>query len=379
MENIDSIIDVIYDRTFVPKDVIRKCIPSDPKEIECIAEFLKKNYALVKPRAWDLKYTNGMVLMENYIKDIKNMESIPMNLPEKIEGVFRFATYNVHFWLPPAGMENNIDSVLKFMRDSSVNVVALQEAILPIPPIMEDIPIDLLGYNITIQPIDPVIPSTIKGYIVSTDGWWKDGLYDVIRKNGYDYISQVGASTTHSGSGSYFGNAILSNLPITKSQGLTLSAYGQGRGAAISYYRGLVGPGLVVISVHLDVFDESGNVRLEQIKELMDHLDKHHPNIPTIIMGDLNAMKYEDYTDKERAWLENNNQGNPLDFKVIKAIEDRGYVDVFDTKSIKFSTWTARRVDYIFIKGIPLENIMGTYVHYSLDSDHLPLIVDIKV
>jgi endonuclease/exonuclease/phosphatase family metal-dependent hydrolase len=129
----------------------------------------------------------------------------------------------------------------------------------------------------------------------------------------------------------------------------------------------------------LDVFDDSGETRLKEIDEVIAYLDQNATGVPTIVMGDFNSLKKDDYLDKEIEWLSLNNQNYPLDFQVVDRMESAGFHEVFGKGMFKYSVWSARRIDFIFIRNIDLSRIVSTGVMYTPASDHLPIFVDLNM
>jgi len=368
---------------------------------EIIEERLKFNYSIMIPLAWNLKLkdTPRDVLLNEYIKDM-DLSSFSNSwiLEPKKEGSVRLATYNIHYWTD-VFQSPNVQNILNVIKNIDADILALQEALMPYGTENKSSELSLLGHKDKIQYIPDTfvedIPYTDRARsIYTTDRWHHKNIIDDIHTmGGFYHIASSVASTTHARDGTLFGNVLLSikNLPMKSAIGLTLTPYIQGRSATIVFYPKIKvvnsdQNGLIVVSVHLDVFDGTGKTRLSQIRELISYLEtdisENIRNVPIIIMGDMNSVKKEDYVQHEIDWLINNNQGFALEFDTIAFMEKSGFKDVFDVQNrcaIKSSTWSARRIDYIFTKGIPDTSILSTYVYYSDASDHIPLVVDIKM
>lgn len=340
------------------------------------------------PLSWLKKSSNTSrdVLLHAFTKEMSVSKWANHSIDRHADTI-RLATYNVHFWTDPFGRPN-IRNILGVMDDLKADIIAFQEALMPASASIVS-RLSLLGSMDPIQPIPVInIDKITDRSIQSTDGWHSNSFIDDIKTMGFEYVAASAASTTHSGPGTFFGNAIISTgHHMEEAVGVTLPPYGQGRCATIAFFphTKIVGSktGLIVVSVHLDVFDETGKSRRLQVNHLVSHLgDILDPSIPIIIMGDFNALKKEDYVDWETTWLERNNQSQPLDFQTIKELEKAGFEDVFDIQgrcTLKSTTWSARRVDYIFVKNIPTDSIFSTYAYYSSESDHIPLMVDLLV
>ncbi len=134
-----------------------------------------------------------------------------------------------------------------------------------------------------------------------------------------------------------------------------------------------------IVTTHLDVFDETEETRLKQIQEI---IDKYGNDI--ILLGDFNSLQKRDYS--EDYWDKITN-----DDKIRSVISQTKVTDYL--KSIKMkdcytklhknepiiSVWSMRRVDYIFMNKKTKYDVINCFIYPSLASDHLPLVVDIKI
>lgn len=393
MEDIEIIAKQVSKRIqkFITANDIKKCVSKE--DVHIIEDFLNNNYCLVKPSCWRVRSKNmsRTDLLLFYDSDMKKLEDLNYPIFElKEKFTLRFATYNVHFWADIYAKQN-LSGILKTIKQLNADVVCVQEAILPFYEQDKNYKkLSLLGYEDKIQYISNTSIDKIYGNdrnINTTDRWKKEDFIGEIKNAGFDYIASSAASTTHSGYRSFFGNAIFStkDMPIASAFGVTLKAFGQGRSATIAeyknfYIKGVSYKGLIAMSLHLDVFDDTGNAREEQINQLLEYIEQNYTfETPIVILGDLNSLHRTDYTDLEIEWLRNNNLNFPLDFQVLRNLKKAGFKDVFEDKGLKSSTWSARRVDYILTRSIPEASISKTYAFYSDQSDHIPLLVDIKI
>ena len=365
---------------------------------DVLEERLKFNYSLMIPNAWihHNKNTPRESLIDEYLREIEASRFANRALGLKSKNTIRLATYNIHYWTD-SFQTPNVNDLLTMIGALDIDILALQEALMPYNSATQNSRLNFMGYMDPIQhipetSIDEISKTGISKSIHTTDGWNHENIIDDIGKAGFEYIAASAASTTHSLKGTFFGNAIVStkNAPMTPGAlGFTLPPYGQGRSATVTFHPEVYiadakKKGIFVVSVHLDVFDDSGAARLLQIRHLISQLnilenENENIGVPFVLMGDMNSLKKEDYTEWELSWLKNNNKGIPLEFDTIKEIEKAGFTDVFDVQNrcgLKSSTWSARRIDYIFTKGIPPSSIFSTYAYYSHASDHIPLIVD---
>lgn len=132
-----------------------------------------------------------------------------------------------------------------------------------------------------------------------------------------------------------------------------------------------------IIGTHLDVWDNTGNTRCNQILDILCEIK--HPN--AIIMGDLNALRKADYDSNEWKKIKDNDSKRNVKTvtKAIKIIEDKGFIDSFvmaGKSTPKVTVWSNRRVDYIYMKNSKKFPIK-TFVIKTLCSDHYPVYVDI--
>lgn len=353
-----------------------------------------KNYASVYPEVWSINSPNikREDLLDFYISDCQRHSKLNELIRPKTPGCVRFCSYNVHFFSWPGSSKDveeftNIEGVLSAIDLIQPDILGLQEALLPYV-IGDELEIDVsrqhAGYLKDIQTNPSAKISDIpldQRKIISEDDWEMDDLFEMFEDRDYGYRSQCMGSSTHSRERTYFGNILLSKLAMQRAGGLTLEpsifkGNEHGRCATFGYFEE---HDLVVCTLHLDVFDESGKTRLKEIKQVIDYLNRSASGKPTIIMGDFNSLLNSDYTDQEIQWLARNNQSHPLDFQVAEALQNAGFADVFGTGSFKYSTWSARRIDFIFVRNIGLEQIKATGVAYTPASDHLPIYVDIEL
>lgn len=318
-----------------------------------ISDFIKNNLWLtVKPSIWSENSfnTSRKRLLDAFVKDMNSFSKTNNSI--KTEAV-RIASFNVHFWQDPyydKRGENNLKNILFDIKKIDADILGLQEALLP----------------------------SSGRRVISTDGWEKGEFYSDFEDMKYTSKMQCQASTTHCGQNTMFGNVLFGKLNFIEKGSLDLEKFQQGRCGVYAVAK-IFGKNVHICCVHLDVFDESGSVRVKQIRQVLSYLDKNCQGEPVILMGDFNSCKYEDYTDDEREWLSLNNNGNEIDYKVPKIVEQHGYTDVFSMNGkFKYSVWSARRVDYIYVKNFPLNFQLDPKIYYTASSDHIPVILDIS-
>jgi endonuclease/exonuclease/phosphatase family metal-dependent hydrolase len=158
------------------------------------------------------------------------------------------------------------------------------------------------------------------------------------------------------------------------------------RNAIICRFNQLIsGPrDMIVAGCHLDVFDESGKTRIEQMEMILNTTNRFANditgyNISIIVMGDFNSLRKADYNNEEWAYI--TALGKKRNVKVIEdvipVIENNEFVESFTAcqKNIKTSVWVGRRVDYIYGKNL---NFDQTSEYKVLHSDHYPIYADIQ-
>lgn len=139
-----------------------------------------------------------------------------------------------------------------------------------------------------------------------------------------------------------------------------------------------------IFTIHLDVCDESGNTRLQEIKDLYEYIiKKTFKNV--IILGDFNEW----YLKKTDATYDD----SLLDFKQRTGLDhfstkthdflfQHNFTNVFHlkNKSPKFSCWSGKLVDFCYLfkdswnSSVEIKDIYMPFIPYS---DHLPIIIDI--
>ena len=289
------------------------------------------------PSIWGSGRVTAEELRKSYIKDVEGV----YNNFAKERGAIRVMTYNVHYWTDPYSKEINHAEITKMIRALDPDVIGLQEVI---------------------------IPGDKETDSHSTYGWTIKNTFGPLERE-YN-VHACRASKVMSRGKTGFGNVL-----ATKCDGhidtLTLPGNGEARSAVI----GKLALGIVVCVVHLDVGDRTGDTRRHQISTVMKYLDERYPDSPKMMIGDFNCLRHGDYTDDDLVWI-NDNSPDTADYDTTKLIEKNGYRDLF-AGECKYSVWTGRRVDYMFVKDFSYD-IVDARVVYTPASDHLPLFVDLR-
>lgn len=139
---------------------------------------------------------------------------------------------------------------------------------------------------------------------------------------------------------------------------------------------------LVVVGTHLDVFDETGTIRKNQIIKILNRIkiETKDNNESVIIAGDFNSLRRDDYADTEWKYLTDNDKLRKVKTieDVVPIIEKNGYVDSFAMcdKTIVNSVWSGRRVDYIYGYDVIFSD---SNIFRNTASDHYPIYADIEL
>jgi len=343
---------------------VAKCLDDTSKKLNLPIEVIEKNileyvkernYVGVVPGAWSDKNARGTTsknFLQNWENDVNGLNVLNKIVEGKNK--LRVCSFNVHYWLSPDNKIFNLQNMLRDISAIDADVLCLQEAVLPLD--MKE------GTAIT-----------------SKDQWNYDDIIREFIDLGYkDALHCATDNQAHAGENSFFGNAIFSKYPIIKKYSQNIKKYIQSR-CFLACKIDIPKEGIVtVVNTHLDVFDDSENVRYQEIKELMSEVQNgEFKSDNVIICGDFNSLRRNDYNDKEWKWLSNNNQGHPLHTKVTDFMEESGFDEVFGDNFLKYSVWTARRVDYIWYNLSNFAVDRGN-VYYTSDSDHFPIIADFE-
>lgn len=284
------------------------------------------NYSNIKPRLWLEKHQGNDlsrdIYLESYISDCQWHSKASINTPQPPNTV-RVCSYNIHKWLYPGGKYKNIESVYEIISKIDPDIIGLQE----------------LTYSIDESKISKSFEDL--GFEYRTDTKSRRAECLVLM----------------------FSKILVDDITPSKIE----------KFATIGHFTSPQNNEFVVCNLHLDAYDHTGLKRQKQIRKVIKNLS---PEYPTIVIGDFNALKIDDYDEDEKRWLMRHNQGYALDFQTIDILEEAGFRDTFEPRSFKYSTWSARRVDFIFTRGITPEKLVNTGVLYTPVSDHIPIFVD---
>ena len=132
---------------------------------------------------------------------------------------------------------------------------------------------------------------------------------------------------------------------------------------------------VTVFSLHGNPWN--GQWRIREFAGVIKQLDGYHPDDPTIILGDFNAIPY---TDSPK---------DPNDAKSTKLLSDAGFVDTFraihpDPATHPGLTHKAGRIDLIYVRNV--ERIVESFVveeptfgSKDAESDHQPYVAELII
>jgi endonuclease/exonuclease/phosphatase family metal-dependent hydrolase len=292
-------------------------------------------------------------------------EHIPVHTTNN--NTLRIASYNIHFWckphIPPfqyktgnnrhtiEDIESNFDTIISVIKTINADVLCLQEVLMFNSSLIHKSLKDL-GYEHI--------------YLFCEANWSEPFCIMIASK--YPFLETPHGKT-------FDINHDPSAHPLEKHCFLraTLSLAGNKK--------------ITIYTTHLDCHDNSERIRYEQVKEM---ISDSSPLDNTIICGDFNAVRSQDlqYSIGNHTAWDLLNADNllrtkvPTQTKALTLFATHEFEDCFSKGKIampKFSVWNGTIVDFMFLNrawNLPIE---GCYFYYSSASDHLPVILDIKI
>jgi endonuclease/exonuclease/phosphatase family metal-dependent hydrolase len=297
--------------------------------------------------------------LDAFIADCSTHKNLNSHIPvhQHGDGICRIATLNVHYWADPKN-NGNFENIIKLIESINADVLILQEV------------------------------SWDETYFLKKTA---QELQAIFTSLGYSKQHFCKAATLF---GAPFGNAIFSKYPLVPGKQVSLVKYNMIFNGEDRCYVGVAvqlpdAKTIDVYATHLDVFDESGATRLSQIKKLVTDIDSEGDQRNILIGADFNENRQKDYqyeVSGKLAWdllvAEHKSRGiDPVPVAVSAHLESNGFSDCFSWAQIsapKFTVWTGTVVDFLYLKNWDLK-IDGCYVWYDAASDHLPVIMDIKI
>jgi endonuclease/exonuclease/phosphatase family metal-dependent hydrolase len=325
---------------------LKRALKYQETPISTIWEEIARNINLTRKQKIDL-----------FIRDSKRLASENAKIPvhEINNNTVRIATYNIHFWSNP-WTDPNYSEIMQTIKEINADILMLQE----------------VSWG----------PTTYnkKTGIKILEQQFKD--------LGYKYGGL--SSFCHGASyfGAPFGNIIFSKYPFIADPVNKSFRKNRNRCFTTATIKLPNNKIVSVYSTHLEVFDTDESIRLEQITELIQFIEQTgQKNV--LIGGDFNSIRkldYEYYTHGKYVWdlllAENRRLNFQTQQKALNALSKAGFTDSFTHANLprpKFTVWSGLVVDFIFLSkhwDIPID---GCYIFYTAASDHLPVIVDLKV
>jgi endonuclease/exonuclease/phosphatase family metal-dependent hydrolase len=138
------------------------------------------------------------------------------------------------------------------------------------------------------------------------------------------------------------------------------------------------------MGVHLDVYDDTGRTRLRELKQLHALLDATEPQPQAVVVcGDFNALRKQDYTEMQWAKIVEHDRRrdvSPETLAVDYVQNTMGMRDCFAAAKQTApvcSTWSGRRVDFIFTRGGL--SVCNPFWYPCISSDHIPIACDVSL
>ena len=315
-------------------------------------------------------------------------------IPKKDSSFCRIVTYNVHFWRNPYGgwgKKNSIDFYRMFhiIYRLQPDILILQE----VGGAQQDMALEFdaeckkQGYHYTAccstSEHGPEAPGHLYNCIIS-----KYPFKDNPIKKQFTVNPDPSIKTQNSEQRCFVGTQI--QLPNNK----IVSVYG-------THFE--VRPIISKNGQKQQSFTPE-NARKAQLEELLKFIKDNDKNENIIIGADFNGFRKQDlqaysisnrslWTIFEQNWKDLlNEMGIPANLFhladkeppsfALDYIASQGYRESFAVSGFnppQFTTWTGTRIDFLFLSpswNLPLE---GSYVFYNWASDHIPVIMDIKL
>ncbi len=275
----------------------------------------------------DGKLNKTKAIMQ-YKEDIAKAQQENDKIPKKDSSIFRIMTYNIHYWRNPENTKDVMQDMITAMQAINPDLVILQE----------------VSGSAGFGKRGPVMNSCAVQTLQSKLNMKDFAACNTIRN-------------------SWFGNVIASKSLFTKKERFFFRTQHHRTQKRCNLFMELQLPNKQLISgygTHLEVKGPD-TVRLSQIKEITDYIEQNLKNKNVFIAADFNSKR--------------NSQA-------IKYLQQQGFKDCFSYmgwQHPQYTHWAGKEIDFIFLSpdwNLPLA---GCYVWYDAASDHLPVIMDIKV
>ena len=349
----------------------------------------RHKYLKYKQKYLELKQHGGLDYNDISQLKINFLEYVETNLAQNINVIngfddinkgIRICTYNIHYFTDIYEKKNTYNEILSDIQKINADIIILEEAIIGgIIKINSEITIDCtdlynklndLGYKKII--VCNNVPS------------WYNGVYCNLMLINDRILTNVAKCTIEKANTCEKFNEYIYSFPKAKSSVVVSGAHQGTKETRCFIYANvnIKEYNIHIFGTHLDVGSE--DERLFQISNIIEETKKYNnENDYIIIMGDFNTDdKNKQYMDPEKIQFIQNNRFIKDNGKVIKALLDNNYFNIFSkTPNIEMTTWNNTIVDFIFIKnGInkPIPENFNPKIYFTNASDHLPLCVDIN-
>ena len=288
-------------------------------------------------------FGNRFFLEESYKNQVNNLESSAPPLEKTDPNVFRFCSYNVKYFNFKKDANELISKFIKKYKPDAFSLIEYHK--------LEDKYIKKQG--------DTVMFEQLKYYGIST----------------HFNLDNVCLPYT-------------ATCEIQNIKGLVnIPTYTANENRGFTHLRVyLFTKYLNIITIHLDVQDEKGFSRLQEIQEIYAYIiSLHLSNV--IIIGDFN--EWDIHCDEplyETTLMEFQDRTGLEDFstQAHDFLKSHNFINVFHMldKYPKFSCWSGKLVDFCYKyeptwnNSLDIKNIDFVYLDYS---DHLPIILDIAI
>jgi endonuclease/exonuclease/phosphatase family metal-dependent hydrolase len=253
-----------------------------------------------------------------------------INIKNKEKCLIRVATYNVHGFYD-RGMKERLDNVMENIKKVNPDIIIIQEVF----------------YGLKNLVTKQILKNKLNSF----------GLHNII-------FSECGLNCIASSLS--FDHKLIKFKPDP--------CHKEQRNAIIANFYQL---DLTFVGTHLDVYDESGQTREDQIIDILKNVQQCSK---IIVAGDLNTLRRTDYSNNE--WLDIVQEAKIRNVKakedVVTVLEKNNFIDSFIGSKQKppiLSVWSGRRVDFIFGKNIKFKY---SDVVQNTASDHFMIYSDIN-
>lgn len=284
-----------------------------------------------------------------FLEDVKKYQYENDQIPAKNEMTCRVVTFNIRMWTN-LSEQSNFENIRSVIKKLAPDIIILQEV----------------------------------------NEWGKT----------YNYFTQLGYSQCAAScitKNPCFGPAIFAKNCEVNYQTGRVFKHQWNSARELSYVRldiEIKGKHVSIYGTHLEVEqfatqESVEEVRKKQLEEIFDDMQKlSHQNV--ILAGDFNSVRAQDYyyqVGQINAWdmLQKmyeailNKPYYPVVLDLVAKNKFRSSFELLDWQGPKFTNWSGNVLDFIFVSPSWNFPVVGSYVYYTDVSDHLPVIVDIKI